>query len=143
MAGRRSDTDVHGAAVSTLGWDEQKRVRRSVQHKDRHLGYVTIVSYPNRDITLLSEGSPFSEIVIADPHEEHVALLQRYLKHWLIQCRECYGIAERGGELADGQALRIAQTVLLLKGKTGRALVDGLKELIEGLLSKGQGETKG
>ena len=131
--------DAHGAAVSGLGWDEQKRVRRSVQYKDRHLGYVTTVSYPNRDITLLSEGTPFSEIVIAGPREEHVALLQRYLKHWLIQCDDCYGIADRGGELADAQAMRIAQTVLLLKGKTGRALVDGLKELIEGLLTKHHG----
>lgn len=125
----------HGAAMATLGWSEPNRARRSVHLKDRHLGYVTAIAYPHRNLTALTEGSPYSELVISDVHEEHVALLQRYREHWLIQCGACYGIAERGGELSDAQAMRIAQTVLLLKDRTQRTLVDGLRKLIEGLLA--------
>jgi hypothetical protein len=120
--------------VFDLGWNEQKRVRRSVQHRATHLGYVTTVAYPDRDLAALTEGSPYSEVVIADPHEAHVSLLQRYKAHWLIQCGDHYDITARGGELTDDQVMRLAQAVLLLRGKSARTLVDGLKELIEGLL---------
>jgi hypothetical protein len=120
--------------VSNLGWNEQKRVRRSVQHRARHLGYVTTVAYPNRDLTALTEGSPYSEVVVADPHEGHVALLQRYKAHWLIQCGDHYDITARGGELTDGQILRLAQAVLLLNRLADRDRVEGLKKLLDGLL---------
>jgi hypothetical protein len=116
--------------VGSLGWNEPRRVRRSVLAGGQHLGYVTAVSYPNRDISLLTEGSPFSEVVISGLREEHVALLQRYKEHWLVQCGSCYGITDRGGELTDDQAMRIAQAVLL-EGGRGRALVDWLKALLE------------
>ena len=105
-------------------------VTGSVRYKGRHLGYVTVVSYPNRDITALTEGSPYSEVVIADLREEHVALLQRYKEHWLIHCGGCYGITGRGGELGDGPAMRIAQNVLLDEVR-GAALVDRLEALLE------------
>ena len=99
--------------MGTLAWSDPIRVRRSVHRPDGgHLGYVTTIDYPNRDITALAEGSPYREIVIADPRERHIALLQRYKAHWLVQCGRCYETADRGGDLDADQALKLADWVL-------------------------------
>ena len=116
-----------------MGWSDPKRVRRSVQHRDQHLGYVTTITYPGRDLTAFPEGSPYSEVVIADPTERHVALLQRFKEHWLIQCGECYGTTAVADELDDEQVMRIAQAILRVE-LHGPALVDALRERLEAAL---------
>ena len=63
-------------------WSEPKWVRVSMRRDGNHLGSVTTVSYPNRDLTAFPEGSPYFEIVVADLGERHVALLQRFKEHW-------------------------------------------------------------
>lgn len=118
--------------MGTLGWSEPTRFRRSVHRAERHLGYVTTVAYPNRDITALSEGSPFSEIVIADPRERHVVLLQRYEAHWLVQCGNSYDTTERGGELNDDQSMGLA-LFALERNTTGAALAAEMVAEIERL----------
>jgi hypothetical protein len=105
-----------------------------VQFKRRQIGYVTTIAYPNRDITALTAGSPFSEIVIADLRERHVSLLQRYKEHWLIQCGESYGTTDRGGELSKEKA-RFLAAFALLQSETGPALVERVKQGMEELLS--------
>jgi hypothetical protein len=109
------------------------RVRRSVLRGHAHLGYVTAVAYPDRDLTAFSEGSPYREVVIAGPREEHVALLQRYKEHWLIQCGACYATTERSGELTDAQAMQLA-LVALARERPAAVLVGMLKKQIDGML---------
>ena len=92
--------------MTNLGWSEPKRIRRSINVQDRHLGYVTLIAYPNRDVTAFAEGSPYREMMIADPREGHVALLQRFKEHWLIQCGNNYGTTNYGGILTEAQALQ-------------------------------------
>jgi hypothetical protein len=122
--------------VASLGWSEPTRVRRSVHFKKRHLGYVTAIDYPNRDLTAFTEGSPYREIVIADPQEQHVALLQCYKEHWLIQCGDCYGTTDRSGELSEEQALHLA-AFTLLQSDTGHRLVGWVKKGIEEIFGRG------
>lgn len=81
--------------MSDSGWNTPKRIRRSIHSHGRHLGYVTLVAYPGRDITTDTEGSPYREVVISDEREGHVALLQRFKAHWLVQCGRDYGTTER------------------------------------------------
>ena len=69
---------VHAMSRSDPHWSEPKWVRASVRRDGNHLGSVTTVSYPNRDLTAFPEGIPYFEIVIADLGERHVALLQRF-----------------------------------------------------------------
>jgi hypothetical protein len=122
-----------GSGANDMSWSDPIRVRRSVQHGPTHLGYVTVVSYPNRDLTLLPQGSPYSEIVIADPAEEHVALLQRFKAHWLIRCGEHYGAANVVGDLTDAQSLALAVGVLSIQDRGEhlvKAIVAGLEWLV-------------
>ena len=116
--------------MATLGWSEPKRSRRSVHFQDRHLGYVTLIAYPNRDLTAFSEGSPYREIVIADAREGHVALLQRYKEHWLIQCGECYGTTDRSEPLSEDAAMVLA-AFALRQFETGEFLVAAIKTFVE------------
>ena len=67
--------------MGTLAWSDPIRARRSVHRQDGgHLGYITTIDYPNRDITALTEGSPYREIVISDPRKRRIALL-RHTRH--------------------------------------------------------------
>jgi hypothetical protein len=109
-----------------MSWSEPKRTRRSVHRGTIHLGYVTVVSYPDRDLMFLPEGTPFSEVVIADTAENHVALLQRFKAHWLIQCGEHYGTADVAGELSESQIMDLALDVLS-DAERGEELVDALE----------------
>ena len=112
--------------LTSLGWHEPKRIRRSVHQNDRHLGYVTLVAYPNRDITAFTEGSPDREVVISDEKEKHVALLQRFKAHWLVQCGECYGTTERVRDMTEPFAMELA-TFALQSGERGEGLVELLQ----------------
>ena len=78
------------------------------------------------DIAFLSEGTPFSELVISDPDEQHVALLQRYKAHWLIQCGTCYGTADVAVELSDAQGMQLALFALAHED-AGPSLVSALE----------------
>src|SRR5688572_8817677 len=95
-----------------MGLNDPVRVRRSVYHGRVHLGYVTTLRYPGRDLDLFPEGMPWAEVVVADAAERHVALLQRFKQHWLVQCGPNYGTTSRGGELSEEQAERIARFAL-------------------------------
>jgi hypothetical protein len=118
-----------------MGWGDSRRIRRSVHRANDHLGYVTTISYPDRDLTAFSEGSPYREVVIADPAEEHVSLLQRYKEHWLIQCGGCYGTTDRPEELDDAQAMQLALFALAHANDPGPVLVGLLKEWLDALLA--------
>jgi len=98
-----------------------------------HLGYVTTVDYPTRDITALNEGSPYREIVVSDSRERHIALLQRYKKHWLVQCGRWYETADRGGDLDADQAIKLAAWVLE-QHAGGRVTAIEIAALIEEML---------
>ena len=111
--------------MPTEGWNDPKRVRRSIHANGQHLGYVTLVAYPGRDITLYTEGSPYREVVIADEREGHVALLQRFKAHWLVQCGRAYGTSARVPEMTETLAIRLA-TFALQRGERGEELVEAL-----------------
>ena len=113
-----------------MGRAEPKRVRVSVHDGNRHLGYVTVVNYPGRDLTAFAEGSPYHELVITGPDGRHVALLQRFKEHWLIQCGPHYDTADGAADVDDARAVRLARFALsqpaaggdlahLLAGKLG------------------------
>jgi hypothetical protein len=116
--------------MTDLGWHEPKRIRRSVHWKDRHLGYVTLVAYPNRDITAFTEGSPYREVVISDEREGHIALLQRFKAHWLIQCGECYGTTEQAREMTEELAMKLAMFALR-SGEQGDRLVELMRLVLD------------
>ena len=118
-----------------MGWSEPKRTRTAVRYKSDHVGYVTTVGYPGRDLTAFSEGSPYSEVVISDLNDRHVALLQRYKEHWLVQCGAHYRTTDRPGELSDRQVMRLAVFALLQAGEPAGALVDALKARLDGMLA--------
>src|SRR5262249_34637889 len=78
-------------------WSEPKRVRASVRDNDDHIGYVTTVSSPNRDLTAFPEGSPYFEVVVSDLRDHHIALLQRFKQYWLTHCGSIYRTADATG----------------------------------------------
>lgn len=119
-----------------MGKGDPIRERRAVYHRRAHLGYVTTIRYPDRDLTLFSEGSPYREIVIADYSERHVALLQQYKEHWLIQCGGCYTTTDRCGELSGSHAKQLAAFALAQGAQPDNHLVELLKERIDGLLPR-------
>lgn len=116
--------------MTGLGWHEPKRIRRSVHLNDRHLGYVTLVAYPNRDVTAFTEGSPYREAVISDEKEGHVALLQRFKAHWLVQCGEHYGTTERVCDMTEPLAMELA-TFALQSDARGELLVELLQRALD------------
>ena len=116
--------------MAAPGWNEPKRIRRSIHVRERHLGYVTLVAYPNRDVTAFTEGSPYREVVIADEHEGHVALLQRFKEHWLVHCGTSYDTTERVVEMTEVLAIHLA-TFALQRGERGEPLVEVLKQAMD------------
>jgi hypothetical protein len=115
-------------------WSEPKRVRVSVRSKDRHVGYLTTIGYPNRDLTAFPEGSPYSEFVISDLAEHHVALLQRFKQHWLVQCGEEYATTGVGGELTPEDITKLAVFSLEHATTAADMLVAVLKIGVERML---------
>src|SRR5262245_37935687 len=116
-------------------WSEPKWVRASVRHDSNHLGSVTTVSYPNRDLTAFPEGSPYFEIVVADLAERHVALLQRFKQHWLIHCGDIYVTTRFGGELTSNQIATLAVFALLHRTDLPAVLSAALESYIEEMLA--------
>ncbi|MCI0701474.1 MAG: hypothetical protein L0241_10370 [Planctomycetia bacterium] len=104
-------------------WSEPIRTRSSVRQNANHLGYLTTVSYPHRDLTAFPEGSPYSEVVVSDLNEKHVALFQRFKQHWLIHCGNYYRTTESAGELRNEQVLELAVFALSHQDKPALALV--------------------
>ncbi len=93
---------------------DPKRVRTSVIDGDRHVGYATVVEYPDRDIAAFTEGSPYYELAVADLTEKHIALFQRFKQHWLIHCGDHYDTAEVSGRISPEQAAWLAVLALRL-----------------------------
>jgi hypothetical protein len=120
----------YAAGMSDSGWNSPKRIRRSVHAHGRHLGYVTLVAYPGRDITLDTEGSPYREVVISDEREGHVALLQRFKAHWLVQCGLEYGTTDRAVDMSEPLAIALA-TRALRSGERGDLLVAALTHALD------------
>jgi hypothetical protein len=116
---------------------EPIRVRRAVLHRGQHIGYVTEVSYPHRDLTAFSQGTPYREVVIAGLGEQHVALIQRYKEHWLIQCGACYVTTDGSGELSSAAVMRLARIVLAHTGHPPALQAEQIRKRIEGSRSKG------
>lgn len=115
-------------------WSEPKWIRVSVRHKGNHLGSVTTVSYPNRDLTAFPEGSPYFEIVVANLAERHVALLQRFKQHWLIHCGVAYVTTRVAGELTDNQVASLAIHALSHQTDPPILLASALEAHIEAML---------
>jgi hypothetical protein len=92
------------------------RVRAAVlDDRGAHAGYVTTVGYPDRDISAVAEGTPFFEIAVADLSEAHVALVQRFRRHWLVRCGPAYEPTDTGGELTAAQVRDVAALALSLR----------------------------
>lgn len=111
------------------------RVRRAVLHRADHVGYVTVTTYPGRDLTAFTEGSPYSEVVVADLKERHVALFQRYKEHWLIHCGTDYVTTAAAGELAEPHVSELAVFALRHRDFPPAVLVAVLKAHVERLLA--------
>lgn len=108
------------------------RARESVcDDRGAPAGYLTTVGYPDRDISAFAEGTPHFEIVVADLHERHVALAQRFKAHWLIRCGRVYEATEVGGELTPERVRELAALALVLRVTPPAARAARLKEHIE------------
>ena len=110
------------------------RARTAVRHNSDHLGYLTTVGYPDRDISTHAEGSPYFEAVVSDLKERHVALLQRFKAHWLVHCGETYDTTDTGGELSAAQLMALAAFALRHKDAPPPVLVEALNTHIETML---------
>ena len=116
-----------------MGLGDPKRVRSAVRAWG-HIGYVTVVGYPDRDLILFSAGSPYSEIVVSDLKEKHVALLQEFKEHWLIHCGPTYDTTSAAGRLTDKQVMKLAAYALRHCGDAAPVLVEALKAHVERML---------
>lgn len=115
------------------------RVRAAVlDDRGAHAGYVTTVGYPDRDISAFAEGTPFFEIAVADLNEAHVALVQRFRRHWLVQCGPAYEPTDTGGELSAAQVLELAARALALSALPPAARAARLAAALEALLLNGE-----
>lgn len=117
-------------------WSEPRRVRTSVLAKGTHVGYVTTVDYPNRDLTAFPEGTPYFEVTVSDLRDQHVALFQRFKKHWLIHCGACCGTTESGAPLTAKQLARLAAFALQHATDEKRMLVEELAILMDKMLGR-------
>lgn len=114
-----------------MAWSDPKREHCSVRDGDQHIGYLTIISYPNRDVTAFPEGTPYFEVVIAGLGNRHVALLQRFKEHWLVHCGTIYETTTCGGELTEPQIESLARFALRSTVEAPSARAIQLRERIE------------
>jgi hypothetical protein len=121
--------------VGIMAWGDPKRVRSAVRHKDEHLGYVTVTTYPDRDLTLFPEGSPYAEVAVSDLSEHHVALFQRFKEHWLIHCGTTYVTTDTARALSEAHVQLLATFALEHCGEPTPILAASLKAQIERLLA--------
>ena len=110
------------------------RVRVAVHDGGTHVGYLTTVGYPDRDISAFSGGVPRFDFVVSDLHDEHVALLQRYRQHWLIYCGKQYDTTDVGGDLNTEHMLELTQLALRHRNDSVVVRLATLKAYIEGVL---------
>jgi hypothetical protein len=122
--------------VGVMAWGDPQWVRSSVYYRGAHVGYVTTTSYPDRDLTLFPEGSPYAEVAVSDLNEGHVALFQRFKEHWLIYCGASYATAA-AGELSAEHVQQLAVSALRYhyQNQPGRVRTAALKVQIERLLT--------
>lgn len=113
---------------------DPRRARTSVIDGGRHVGYTTVVEYPDRDIAAFTEGTPYYELAVADLTETHVALFQRFKQHWLIHCGGHYDTAEVTGGLTAKQAGQLAVLALRLAADAAPVRVAALKQEVERML---------
>jgi hypothetical protein len=111
-----------------------RRTRTSVLDGGRHVGYATVVEYPDRDIAAFAEGTPYYELAVADLAEKHVALFQRFKQHWLIHCGGDYDTAEVSGTLSAGQAGRLAVLALRLAADSAEVRIATLTREVGAML---------
>jgi hypothetical protein len=123
--------DYSGDAMSV---GDPKRVRSSVRHRGRHIGYVTVATYPDRDLICFSAGSPYSEVVVSDLTEKHVALFQEFKEHWLVHCGPTYDTTNASGRLTGAQVMALAAFALLHRDQPAPVLVEALKTHVEVML---------
>ena len=114
---------------------DPKRTRTAVRDSSGHIGYLTTVGYPDRDIAAFPEGSPYSEAVVSDLGEQHVALLQQFKAHWLIHCGNSYATTDAGGALTDRQLAALAAFALHHANDTPAVLVAALAAHVEQMLT--------
>ncbi|QJW96280.1 hypothetical protein [Frigoriglobus tundricola] len=117
-----------------MGFGDPKRVRTSVRSWGRHIGYVTVVTYPDRDLTLHPEGSPYSEVVVSGLDEKHVALLQEFKEHWLVHCGPTYDTTTAAGRLTAKQVTALAAYALLHRHDAAPVLIEAIKAHVENML---------
>jgi hypothetical protein len=117
-----------------------RRVRAAVRHKERHVGYLTTVDYPGRDLAAFPEGTPHAEYVVSDLAERHVALLQRFKQHWLVHCGGDHATTTEGGELTAEQITKLAVFSLEHANTAGDVLVAVLKIGVEKMLEASRDE---
>ncbi len=118
-----------------MGVGDPKRVRWAVRPDGRHIGYVTVTAYPDRDLLLSAAGSPYSEVVVSDLGERHVALFQQFKEHWLIHCGPTYTITAAAGELGAKHVEPLAAFALRHRGDSNPVLAAALKVQLERLLT--------
>lgn len=113
---------------------DPKRVRTAVRDRGEHVGYVTVVTYPNRDLIAFSAGSPYSEVVVSDLKEKHVALLQEFREHWLVHCGSTYETTTARGRLTASQVASLAAVALRHRDQPPAALSGALAALVDKML---------
>ena len=121
-------------------WSVPTRVRKSVLCHGHHVGYSTTVGYPNRDLTAFPEGSPYFELVISDLADHHVALMQRFKQHWLIQCGDKYATAAVAGGLSNEQIEELAITALARASEGSFFLAAALRVELERMLGESRSQ---
>ncbi|AMV22865.1 hypothetical protein VT84_00535 [Gemmata sp. SH-PL17] len=117
-----------------MAWGDPVRVRTAVHDRGTHVGYLTTVGYPDRDITAFSGGTPYFEIAVSDLQEKHITLLQRFRQHWLVHCGTSYDTADVAGELKARDTIKLAVFALRYRDQEPRVLVAALKSHIERIL---------
>ncbi|HEY1186502.1 MAG TPA: hypothetical protein VGE74_02545 [Gemmata sp.] len=110
------------------------RVRVPVHDGGAHVGYLTTVGYPDRDISAFSGGTPRFDIVVSGLREEHLALLQQYRQHWLIYCGTHYDTTDVAGDLNSEHLLDLTILALRSANDSEPVRVAALKAHVEGVL---------
>jgi hypothetical protein len=113
------------------------RVRAAVHDRGAHVGSVTTVGYPDRDLTAFPEGQPWSEVVVSDLAGAHVALFQRFRQHWLVHCGPAYDTADAAGPLDAARTLELAVLALRLRADPPAARSAELAAHLEAVLRAG------
>ncbi|MBN9118767.1 MAG: hypothetical protein J0I06_06345 [Planctomycetes bacterium] len=110
---------------------DPNRVRTAVRDRGNHIGYVTVVTYPDRDLLHYSAGSPYSEIVVSDLNDGHVALLQEFKEHWLVHCGSAYETTSGSGRLKSARVMALAVFALQNSDRSAPVLSKLLKAQVD------------